>query len=166
MWRLLDRYLLIWLQLLTITLLICLSYIGQSYCTINAFLFSAMTTKSIYTKGNWQMEPDSQMLHFHPSIFDLSLLYLLQGCWRPSRLTGVHPEQLSGSLAAQHNWGCALYISVTATSSRTVSRLEGTRLWSETLSYLCVEADASSADLSERICDHILWHHTGTASLL
>lgn len=57
------------------------------------FSLSAMMMKSIYKEGNWEMEPDSQILHFHPSIFDLSLLYLLQGCWRPSRLTGVHPEQ-------------------------------------------------------------------------
>lgn len=54
---------------------------------------SAMMMKSIYKEGNWEMEPDSQILHFHPSIFDLSLLYLMQGCWRLSRLTGVHPEQ-------------------------------------------------------------------------
>lgn len=61
-----------------------------------------MMTKPIYKEGNWQMEPDSQMLHSHPSIFDLSLLYLAQGCWRLSRLTGAHPEQLSGSLEHQH----------------------------------------------------------------
>lgn len=88
----LDRHLLIFtffylLQLMTVILPRCLSYVGQRYCAINAFIFSAMMTKSIYKEGNWEMEPDSQMLHFHPSIFDLSLLYLMQGCWKLSRLT-------------------------------------------------------------------------------
>lgn len=138
---------------------------GMAQLTL--FSFTATLTKSIYKEGNWLMEPDSLMLHFHPSIFDLSLLYLMQGCWRLSWLTGLHPQPTALQFIRTPitGYGLSTFLSLQqAPELPPGCKEQGSGL--EMLSYLCVEADASLADLSERICDHILWHHTGTASLL